>query len=106
VSALVAADVESTYEPYPILKYSEAHTPLHRQHSVRSVGKEELGSADPIAQHNPRQEDNELVEGLNLVQKQISGTELYVHKGRTGYVFTVCLDTNLAEKLVCISWYR
>jgi len=93
-SALVAADAESTYEPYPSLKYSGPHKSLdslHQQHSVRSVGQEELGPhpADPMAQHNPRQEDSEHVEGPNLVQKQIYGTELYVYKGRTGYVFSV-----------------
>ena len=93
-SALVAADAESTYEPYPSLKYCGTHKNLashHQQHSAGSVGQEELGPhpADPTAEHNPRRETNEHVEGPNLVQKQTYGTELYVYKGRAGYVFTV-----------------
>lgn len=73
---IVTADAESTYEPYPSLAYSGTHKiidSLHQQHSVRSVGQEELGPhpTDLMAQHNPRQEDNEHVEGPNLVQGQI-----------------------------------
>lgn len=97
----LAADAGSTYEPYPILKYRwdpKSTASIHRQNSVRSVRDVDLGPhpADPMAQHNRRQ-DGERLEGPNVLEKMVFGMELYVYSGRSGYVFMACLHTNLAQ---------
>ena len=77
--APVAVDAGSTYETYPILTYS-------------------WNPADPMGQHNLRQEDDEHLEQQYAVEKHILGTELYVYSGHSGYVITV--------RILTLSWLR
>jgi hypothetical protein len=59
--------------------------------------------ADPMAQHNRKKENDEHLEGPNIVEKQVFGTELYVYSGRSGYVLTVPrVSTPIWLRIPCV----
>lgn len=89
----VAADVGSTYEPYPTLKYrwDSSHSVRHdRQYNVQGSQGVDLGPhpADPMAVHNGSQVEDEYLEGSNITERRALGTDIYVHSGRNGYAST------------------
>jgi hypothetical protein len=94
-TTFVAADSGSTYEPYPTLKYRwDPKIPASYNKYPGAQGGD-LGPhpADPMAQHYRRQDDGH-IEGPNVLEQRVLGTELHVYGGRGGYVCILqCSDT-------------
>jgi len=89
-----AADAGSTYEPYPILKYRwdpKRFAPHSRQYSAQGAQGVDLGPhpADPMAVHDGSQADDDHLEGPNIVEQSVLGTEVYVHNGCGGYAYAL-----------------
>ncbi|KAI0290515.1 hypothetical protein BC826DRAFT_1092547 [Russula brevipes] len=90
---IVTADVGSTYEPYPSLKYCwdpKQTARLNRNHSLRRAHIVDLGPhpADPMAHNYRGQGDDEQLDGPTVLDQRVYGTELFVYGGRGGtYTF-------------------
>jgi hypothetical protein len=86
-TTFVAADSGSTYEPYPTLKYRWDPKKPASYHKYLGAQGGDLGPhpADPMAQHYRRQDDGH-IEGPNVLERRVLGTELHVYGGRGGYV--------------------
>jgi len=85
---IVAADAGSTYDPYPTLKYCwDPKKPAqHHRQPTAQVGDLGPHPADPMAQHYGQPPDGEQLEGPNVLEQRVAGTELYVYGGHSGYV--------------------
>lgn len=85
---VVAADAGSTYDPYPTLKYcwDPKNPAQHHRHPTAQVGDLGPHPADPMAQHYGQAVDDLQLEGPNVLEQRVLGTELYVYGGRSGYV--------------------
>lgn len=88
-TTFVAVDAGSTYEPYPTLKYRwdpKRFASPHRRSSVSGAQGVDLGPhpADPMALHYGSQADDEYLEGPNVMERRVLGTEIYVYSGRGG----------------------
>ena len=81
--AFVAADAGSTYEPYPILKYSWNPAPFQKRPSAQAANSDPQ-SSNPMTQHHGIHEDDEQLKESNLQERTVSGTELDVYSGRSG----------------------
>ena len=82
-------DAGSSYEPYPTLKYCwdpKRFASPHRRSSVSAAQVVDLGPhpADPMALHYGSQADDEYLEGSNIMERRVLGTEIYVYSGRGG----------------------
>ena len=89
----VAADAGSTYDPYPALKYwwnPKYTAPLahQRQVSVQGTQGVDLGPhpADPMALHFGSLANDGYLEGPDVQERRVDGTEIYVYTGRGGCV--------------------
>jgi len=90
---VVAADAGSTYEPFPTLKYcwDPKKPALHHRQPNAQVGDLGPHPADPMAQHYGQLVDDEQLEGPNVLEQRVAGTELYVYGGRSGCVCELTL---------------
>ena len=100
--SFVAADGGSTYEPYPTLKYCwdpKQPATYHRQHGLQATQGVDLGPhpADPMALHF--QANDGYLQGPDVLEERVLGTELYVYSGRGGCVSILHVST---PTLTCV----
>ena len=94
--SFVAADSKSMYEPYPTLKYRwdpKRPATYHGEYSLQATQGVDLGPhpADPNAVQF--QANDGYLEGPDVLEETVVGTQLYVYSGRGGCVSTLHVST-------------